>query len=114
MFFGEKCEYLHKESKFSADQIKIKERIDQLEEVVKDKLTEEKKMLHAIKELERMIPYLSHHFFYEISTAGELTFINYNITKYHTFKATPITGHIGKLTGDTKPMKNLIYQMVIL
>ena len=47
--FGEKCEYLHKESKFSADQIKIKERIDQLEEVVKDKLTQEKKMLYAIK-----------------------------------------------------------------
>ena len=44
--FGEKCEYLNlqKESEIAPDQTKIKERVDQLEQVVEDKLPEEKKM----------------------------------------------------------------------
>ena len=53
--FGEKCEYLHKENDTSHDQIKTKERVDKLEQVVRDKVSEEKKMLYAIKELEKML-----------------------------------------------------------
>ena len=41
LFFGEKCEYLHKENDTSHDQIKTKERVDKLEQVVKDNVSEE-------------------------------------------------------------------------
>ena len=54
-FFGEKCEYLHKENYTSYDQIKTNERVDKLEQGVKDKVSEEKKMLYAIKELEKVL-----------------------------------------------------------
>ena len=57
--FGEKCEYLHKDNTISTDQIKIKERVDQLEQVLKDKLTEENKMQKAMTEMEKVVKAMS-------------------------------------------------------
>ena len=41
------------------DQIKTKERVDKLEQIVKDKISEEKKMKHAIQELEKVLKAMS-------------------------------------------------------
>ena len=57
--FGDKCEYLHKENEMETDQIKTKERVDKLEQIVKDKISEEKKMKHAIQELEKVLKAMS-------------------------------------------------------
>ena len=57
--FGEKCEYLHKENEMETDQIKTKERVDKLEQIVKDRISEEKKMKHAIQELEKVLKAMS-------------------------------------------------------
>ena len=53
--FGEKCDYLHRESEMSQDQKKMKDRIEELEQVVKGKSTEEKEMKNAIIELEKVL-----------------------------------------------------------
>ena len=52
--FGEKCDYLHKEKEMSPGQNKLKERVDELEIMLKDKSSEEKIMLNAIKELQKV------------------------------------------------------------
>ena len=53
--FEEKCDYLHKEKEMSLGQNKLKERVEGLESVLKDKSSEEKIMLNAIKELEKVV-----------------------------------------------------------
>ena len=53
--FGERCDYLHEEREMSPGQNKLKERVEELEKVVKDKSLEEKMMLNAIKELEKVV-----------------------------------------------------------
>ena len=57
--FGEKCAYLHKENYLTPDQIEMKERVDKLEQVVKDMFAEEKKKQKAIIELEKVLKAMS-------------------------------------------------------
>ena len=57
--YGERCDYLHKEKDISPADLKMKERIDKLEKVVREKVSEEKKMAVAVIELEKVVKAMS-------------------------------------------------------
>ena len=46
---------MHRENEMSPDQKTMKDRIEELEQVVKDKSSEEKKMVNFIKCLEKVV-----------------------------------------------------------
>ena len=46
--FGKRCDYLHKEKKMLPDQNSLKERVEELEKVVREKSSEENKMQYEI------------------------------------------------------------------
>ena len=53
--FGERCDYLHKEKEMSPGENQLKEKVKELEKVVKAKSLEEKMMINAIKDLEKVV-----------------------------------------------------------
>ena len=57
--YSERCDYLHKEKDIAPVDLKMKERIDELEKVVREKVSEEKKMAVAIIELEKVVKGMS-------------------------------------------------------
>ena len=57
--YNERCDYLHKEKEISPADLKLKERINELEKVVREKVSEEKKMAVAITELEKVVKAMS-------------------------------------------------------
>ena len=52
---GDTCEYLHKEKEINQEEEKLKCRIEELEQVVKEKSAAERKMEHAVTKLEKVV-----------------------------------------------------------
>ena len=57
--FGENCDYLHREKEKSPEENNLKERLEQLEKVVKAKETAEIKMERAVREMEKVVKAMS-------------------------------------------------------
>ena len=57
--FGDKCKCSHEEKENLPEEVKLKDRIAELEKVIKEKSLDESKIEHAVRELEKVVKAMS-------------------------------------------------------
>ena len=111
--YGERCDYLHKEKYISPADHRLKGRIDELEKVLGEKVSEEKKMAVAIMELEKVVKAMSRKIIHleeeiiSVKASNHKACLNEPFKDTLEFKnSTPVSEKKVLAVGDTKSKKS--------